>query len=1031
MRSTMHSRLGLTLGISPIAVAALLVAPPALAQAAASIRGTVAGAPAGTVVTVTDTNTGQRVAGRTGANGVYVISGLRPGTYRVEVEGRQTQNVVLPVGLTITYDVPAAATAQPENGAVSDEAVSGADIVVTGTRQQEVRSATISTSVSQTQIENLPQNDRNFLNFAALAPGVNVSPSAGARRVQAGATSADNINVFIDGLSLKNPVNHGGVAGQNFSLGNPFPQSAIQEFKVDTQNFKAEYEQAGSAIITAVTKTGGTEFHGGAFGEWQPKAFIGRPYFDRPGKANNPNGTIPKPDYNRWQYGADLGGPIIKDVLHFFAAFEATDQKLASDSINLQTSQGVPPAIANQYNGTAPKDFSQRLYFGKLTFFASDVDTVNLSGFLRRESNLSDFGGTSVPEHGHFLESNNDLYQFEWTRRGENVLNEFTVAYQKVFNGTPRVSQGPEIILSAPVAPPALSPNFDTIAALGANAFEQYDRQRTLTIKNNITVTNDTHVIKGGVRLAFNKLSREEDNRTNGTFFFNGPTYTSFDASTPYGASISTIPVQPARTNNTQVGVFIQDDWTPDEHWTINAGIRWDFETDAKNEDFVTPDNIANALRNYAGWRAAGINPEDYINNGDRRRPYWKAFQPRVGVSYDVNGDRDLILFAGAGRYYDRPLFITSGIETLKALYQSVSTLNFCDGPGIASCADVRAQNNGQLPRTFTTWNPALRDVDNLRAAAIAQGQGGDVWLLNNKTKLPFSDQFNVGIRKRFGQVQTSLSFSHIRGHNVFQFVRGNRYSTGWYTRLLQRDAAGNVIGCTNGGNTWIQDQMPDVDFAACPATQGDLPGFNGKLNIGQNNGKSVYNAVYITAEKPYSESSGWGFTTSLTLQRPRTNVAQELGSDEFFNGPDQTAYGWQYVPGTEKYRFVGTGIVRLPLDVRFSGTLTLGSGPAFGNIIFGLPNQPQEACCYGNLGGRFFPKETFAYANLDLRLAKNFEMPWGHDFEVSFAAFNVFDTVNRNYTAWGAGSGQNPTLEENGTVGNARSFQAGVKYRF
>ncbi|PWQ83347.1 hypothetical protein DKY64_22570, partial [Stenotrophomonas maltophilia] len=84
----------------------------------------------------------------------------------------------------------------------------------------------------------------------------------------------------------------------------------------------------------------------------------------------------------------DLGGPIIKDVLHFFAAFEGTDQKLASDAINLQTSQGVPAAIASRYNGTAPKDFSQRLYFGKLTFFATDADTVNLSTFLRRESNL-------------------------------------------------------------------------------------------------------------------------------------------------------------------------------------------------------------------------------------------------------------------------------------------------------------------------------------------------------------------------------------------------------------------------------------------------------------------------------------------------------------------------------------------------------------------------------------------------------------------------------------------------------------------
>ena len=254
MRSHLNSRLWLG-GISPIAVAALLVAPPALAQASSSLRGTVAGAAAGTTVTVTDVNTGQRISAQTNATGVYVIPGLRPGTYRVETAGRPTQNVVVPVGLTITYDIPAAAPAGETP--VEDTPVGGTDIVVTGTRQQEVRSATVSTSVSQVQIENLPQNDRNFLNFAALAPGVSVSPSAGARRVQAGATSADNINVFIDGLSLKNPVNHGGVAGQNFSLGNPFPQSAIQEFKVDTQNFKAEYEQAGSAIITAVTKTGG------------------------------------------------------------------------------------------------------------------------------------------------------------------------------------------------------------------------------------------------------------------------------------------------------------------------------------------------------------------------------------------------------------------------------------------------------------------------------------------------------------------------------------------------------------------------------------------------------------------------------------------------------------------------------------------------------------------------------------------------------------------------------------------------------
>lgn len=78
-----------------------------------------------------------------------------------------------------------------------------------------------------------------------------------------------------------------------------------------------------------------------------------------------------------------------------------------------------------------------------------------------------------------------------------------------------------------------------------------------------------------------------------------------------------------------------------------------------------------------------------------------------------------------------------------------------------------------------------------------------------------------------------------------------------------------------------------------------------------------------------------------------------------------------------------------------------------------------------------FFPRPFIAYKNLDLRIAKNFKLPWGTNIEFSAAAFNVFDSVNRSYSAWGAGSGTNPTLEENGTTGLGRSFQVGAKFRF
>lgn len=1004
MKKLDAKRVVMARGISAAALAAALtVAAPAMAQTTSSLRGHVDGAAAGTTITITDNNTGQKVTATTDANGNYFVPGLRPSTYNVEAPGADAATVVVPVGQTVVYDIAAPVDAANK-------------IVVTGARgRNEVRTATITTNVSQAQIENLPQSDRNFLNFAALAPGVTVSAPGSNRQIQAGATSSDNTNIFIDGFSMKNPVNHGGFSGQNFSEGNPFPQLAVQEFAVNTQNFKAEYEQAGSAVITAVTKTGGQEFHGDLFGEWQPKSFLGQPYYDRPGNnPNNPNGNK-KGDYNRWQYGADLGGPIIKDVLHFYGAFEAQDRKFPSSAIDFGgASTNVPQSIRTQYVGTYPRTFKQRLYFGKLTAFASAQDTINLSGFVRKEKNLADFGGSAVPSHGHYLNNDVKQFQLDWNHRGENWLNEASVAYSRVDNGTPRTNTGPEYILSNGV-------DFGTVAALGANSFEQNDSQKTLTFKNNATFYGGNHTIKAGAKLSINTYERKEDSQSNGTYYYNvnpdagvGATvnpaaagtyggygaFTTTDASTPYAARISTVPVLPATAKNTQIGLFVQDDWTPDEHWTINAGLRWDFETNAKNEKFVTPAKVAAALVNYPGWKAAGINPNDYISTGENRHPFWGAIQPRLGVSYDVKGDRDLVFYAGAGRYYDRPLFITAGIETIKNYYQSTGTVYFCrpgtntPPPGQTSCVPYTA---------------AMRDVANVRAQAIAQGLGGDVWLLNNDTKLPYSDQFNIGVRKRLGAIQAEVSISHIRSHNIFRYVRGNRLPNGTYT---------------SQGDQWIEDNFP---------TQGDLAGFDGKLNIGSNDGKASYTAVYVKLEKPFVANSKWGFTAALTVQRARTNVAQELNNnDEFYNGPRVDAYGWNYVQGVEKYRFVGTGIARGPFDTILSGTLTLSSGPSFGQVIFPA-NAPEQACCYGNFGGVFFPKPFIAYKNLDLRIAKRFKMPYadGHELEVSFAAFNVFDSVNRSYSAWGAGSGVNPTLEEYGTVGQARSFQVGAKYKF
>ena len=388
--TTINQKRRLAAGISAAAVAAALTfAQPAFAQTTSTIRGD--GATPGATISATDTVTGQTVSTTVNADGTFNLVGLRPSTYRVVGAG-QPQEIALPVGQTVTIDTaPAVATAD-----------SGA-IVVTGRRnRQEVRSATIGTSVSQVQIENLPQNDRNFLNFANLAPGVTVLGGAteNNKRIQSGGVSADNVNVYIDGTSHKNQVGFNGIAGQNFSQGNPFPQSAVQEFRVETQNFKAEYEQAGSAIIAAVTKTGGQQFHGGVFAQFMPKKWFGRPFFQRPGEANNTGFPCPDdPTDDLLQPEAGLQALAVRRRLwRADHPDQASLLRLAMRAIAspIPLSRVIIPTgfgLEEFEEGSSATQFKQDLYLGKLSLFATDADTVHASFFLRKESDVRDFGG--------------------------------------------------------------------------------------------------------------------------------------------------------------------------------------------------------------------------------------------------------------------------------------------------------------------------------------------------------------------------------------------------------------------------------------------------------------------------------------------------------------------------------------------------------------------------------------------------------------------------------------------------------------
>ena len=243
-----------------------------------TIRGTVtegAAVEAGAEIVARDVATGFTSRTTANSSGGYVLSGLRPGTYEITAttsDGQTTSDVVtIGVGQVGELDlaVGAGATVVSES-----EATAISDIVVTGRRLAEVRTPEVATNVTTQQIQTLPQINRNFLNFAGLAPGVRVSTNEQEQTITAGGQRAESVNAFIDGAILKSNIIDGGIAGQDDSRGNPFPQAGIQEFRVVSQNFKAEYEQASSAIITAVTRSGTNEFHGEVFGTYRDQDFI-------------------------------------------------------------------------------------------------------------------------------------------------------------------------------------------------------------------------------------------------------------------------------------------------------------------------------------------------------------------------------------------------------------------------------------------------------------------------------------------------------------------------------------------------------------------------------------------------------------------------------------------------------------------------------------------------------------------------------------------------------------------------------------
>ena len=418
MRKRLLLRKKLLASLITAAVAATAVPMTSWAQTAdATLRGK---APANGEVTAKNVATGAVRRTKSAADGSYSLVGLQPGTYQVDAGPGTEKTVTLTVASTATLDLAAEAAAP---ATTTLEGVS-----VNATTLREVKTSEVGTNVSLHQIQTVPQITRNFLEFADTVPGMVFSvDSSGHTSLRGGAQNNASVNVFIDGVGQKNYVKEGGVSGQFFSQGNPFPQLAIGEYKVITSNYKAEYDQISSAAVTAGTKSGTNDFHGEIFG-----TYTDNDYRDQTPAEKNAG---KKTQSQEKEYGFALGGPIIQDAMHFFFSYEAkrfdTPITVAPGVTGITA---LLPASVQSQLGPADLPFKEDLYFGKIDWEFSDRDRIEVSSKVRRENQTDNVGNTTAASAGIDTINNDTRIDARWQHSADRWFNEVLLTHEKSFN---------------------------------------------------------------------------------------------------------------------------------------------------------------------------------------------------------------------------------------------------------------------------------------------------------------------------------------------------------------------------------------------------------------------------------------------------------------------------------------------------------------------------------------------------------------------------------------------------------------------
>jgi hypothetical protein len=651
----------------------------------------------GVTVTARNAETGLSRTVVTEGDGRFRLAALPPGRYELKAElagfgSADVPAMTLTTGTEITRNITMQVQGLNESVTVTGEA----PII-------EVTRTDVSGIITQDQMQNLPLATRQPMDLALLMPGTSqdaIRPRKANSNIGAGA--------FTNGSALLVD----GVWNKEGNTGEPrqdFPQSAVQEFKVYLSQSPAEYGWTAGGAVSLATKSGTNQIHGEGFEFYRNKALNAiDPFAKAAGQS--------KPAFSRHQYGGAIGGPIIKDKLHFFEAAEGLKNNLY-DNVVVRI-----PAFYGSMNGV----FASPEY-NHMSFTRGDLQLTGQQNlFVRYAWQVSDFTceGCAASSANPWFSGGGGIKQHRYSWAGAHtwvlsprVLNEVRGQWTNYLFRAHVPGVVPQKALYTEV--PARTANLTQIYTFpslswGANT-NQYGDLGSRQLRDDMSITTGQHVWKFGAGGQSVPI-RQSIRKSNGTW--------TFAADQPFNPSnlSSFVPVpgsvrqfSAALLNvalyapNVMWDTYIEDEWKPAGGVTLNLGLRYEYQAkvfdqgrDLNDKDIFPTTGTATSLAPLV----------DFSHRGDKNN-----VGPRVGLAWDLRNDGKTVVRAGYGLYYNpmNTQVELSEIQNYRQLTATIANPTYPDPYG------------GKDALTFVSTgvqNIAVQsnDLENLQSAAYTGG---------------------------------------------------------------------------------------------------------------------------------------------------------------------------------------------------------------------------------------------------------------------------------------------------------------------